>query len=1370
MKNIQIVRKFIIVLIFIALPLSIIANKGFYPPYLQALNALNGLPTNEVKRLYQDKEGYIWIATTDGLCSYDGYQLKTFKSNLYSPELLTNNNISCLTEDGNHHIYIGTFDGLNILDKKTGEFKKLYHKEFSNNVINSIVCSRTGKLFIATETGLYRYLPEKDSCFIYNEQNTGLKSRLTGVSHLYEDLNNQIWIGTFQQGLFRYDTKTDKFYEYPSINKINSAHIIFEDSKHHIWVGTFGAGLYMLENPYSQAKVTYNYIHNNKIKTSLCDNYVYAIAEDTQSNTLWVGTRSGLSILPLEKPEAGFVNYLPESERGIPFNEVDALITDRQGTIWIGTLGGGLYHVNTHKPAFGLNQLSDIRSELRSSSVRSLYVNEDGNVWLGIGSHGLVIQDRKNNSCVHYSKIPELNKIGPIPTVNSFTKTTDGKIMLATYNGGVLVLDKKAKPVEWIKNESHKWLLNNNVYCIKQDTRGYLWFGTRNGLSFYAEGAGYAFSPCYIDAVDVSNNLYRCIEEDYTGTLWCGTNNIGVIKVSDIQADPASIDFHKYSLENGKLNCNNVQCAFEDSHKRLWLGTDGGGLSYYDRTKDVFIAVNPILGLPCDGIFSILEDEFGDLWIGTNSGLLRLHVADKIEKCTFRLYTVSSGLQDNIFMRNAAFRTKDGEMFFGGHRGYNNFYPSKIEENDEEALITITDIKIYNDSWISLDKKHRDKISGLSPEYTNKIVLNYKQNNFNIEFSALNYINPMNIKYAYKLDGFDKDWQTTDASHRFAYYNNLDAGTYTFSLKSVGDNGIWSDVRKMKIVILPPFWMTWWAYLIYIIVIALIAWMLIRTAHNRLILKNELHLRELEQNKSDELNHAKLQFFTNITHELLTPLTIISATVDELKMQAPQYTEFYKVMSNNINRLIRLLQQILEFRKAETGNLKLRVSEGDLAAFVKNEAECFRPLIKNKKLNLSVVCRPESIIGYFDTDKMDKILYNLISNAAKYNDEGGSIEITLSYADKKDFVQMTVKDDGRGISSEKQKTLFQRFYEGEYRKFKTIGTGIGLSLTKDLITLHRGDINVESKSGKGTTFFITIPIERSYFKLEEIEDENLPVQNDVAEEKYEKQELAPEEEEKPKSHTLLLVEDNEDLLQIMVRLLGREYNVFTARNGKEGVEIIENQDIDLVVSDIMMQEMDGIEFCKYIKAKLEYCHIPVILLTAKTKEEDRAEAYDSGADGFIIKPFNLIVLHARIRNLLKTKERTAHDFKNQLVFEAKELNYTSLDEDFLKQAIDIVNKHLGDSEFEKSQFVDEMGTSRATLDRKLKSLTDLSTSAFIRNIRLKAACRILEEKKNVRISELAYAVGFNDPKYFSACFKKEFGMHPSEYKERFVAS
>lgn len=1337
------------------------------------LSTLNGLPTNEVQRLYQDKDGYIWMATSNGLCQYDGYQVKTYKSNLYTPNILTNNSICSLAEDNQHHLYIGTLDGLNIMDKTTGQIRKIENENLHNNLVSTILITKNNKILLGTDTGLYQYFPENDSCSVFEYKNThNIFSRMS-IKSLIEDSRGFVWIGSWSNGFYRFDPGTNRFFAYPKINSQNSAHVIFEDSRKRIWIGSWGGGLFLIKDAYNSKKVSWTaYRHEAGNSSSLSDNIVYAISEETKTHTLWVGTRSGLSICEPDKTPDHFINYLPDnSEHSISYNEVNSIIRDNAGMMWLGMLGGGVNCANTLKPQFNLYRLESIKKELSSNSVRSLFVDNEGLVWMGIGSYGLVVHDRKTDICTPYSNLPDFAGIKSIPTVNTIVQSKKtNAIWFGTYNEGIYIYNKKApagSKVKTISYENASWLHNSCVYSLKEDTHYNWWIGTRNGLSVLpANGRGYTFPSIMADGDDVTYSAFFCVDQDYKGAMWIGTNNKGLVRAIGDASHPESVSFKSYSLRNRKLNSLNVQCIFEDSKKRLWVGTEGGGLNLYDRGKDVFVPVNKQFNLPGDVIYNIQEDGKGNLWMGTNLGLIKLNVPNDLRQSTYRLYTTGDGLQDNFFIRNATFK-KNGEMFFGGHKGYNSFFPDKLQERETPSPIVITDIKIFNKSLSSLEEDVRQKISEQTPDFTHKIELSYKENNFSIEFAALSYVNPMQNKYAYKLEGFDKDWQYTDASRRFAYYNNLESGTYTFKLRATNENGIWGERETtLQVVILPPPWETWWAYCIYLIIIIAIVYYSVKTVRNRIRLRNELQIKELEQAKSEELNHAKLQFFTNITHELLTPLTIISAALDELKVLSPQNNEYHLIMGNNISRLIRLLQQILEFRKAETGNLKLKVSKGDLAVFVKKGVESFRPLMKKKKMHFSVVCDPESIPGYFDSDKLDKILYNLLSNASKYNKEGGFVQVNIKYDTTGEQAVLTVKDNGMGISPQAMKSLFKRFYEGDYRRFNTIGTGIGLSLTKDLVELHNGTITVESEVGSGTVFCVTIPVDRSFYKEEEIDDELITPEETIKD----LQLSMPQAEEQPeaKSYSILLIEDNEDLLQLMVKLLKRDYNVFTALNGKEGIVVVENEDIDLVVSDIMMPEMDGIEFCKYVKNNLDTCHIPVVLLTAKSKEEDRIEAYDSGADGFIVKPFNLTVLHAKIKNLLKGKERAAKDFKKQLVFEVKELNYTSLDEEFLQKAIDIVHKHLNDSGFDQAQFVDEMGTSKSTLYKKLKSLTGLNTSAFIRNIRLKAACKIAEEKKSVRISELAYAVGFNDPKYFSACFKKEFGMLPSEYIERYM--
>ena len=1335
------------------------------------ISSFEDLPSEEITQIIQDNKGYIWIATNSGLCRYDGYRIRTYKDNLFTPGILTDNQIKTIAEDHSYNLWIGTNNGLNILNMITGQIHKAEDSRLQDKVVSVLYVSKDNNVWVGMDDGLYRYIPERGSFIVYDKSTSGRP--LVGIKSIMEDSKGRLWIGTWAVGLLRYEKDKDAFISYPQMDERNSAHVLFEDSYQTIWVGTWDRGLYHLNTPETPETVTWkHYLSQPGNKQSLSDNIIYSIEEETGSNTLWIGTRSGLSILDLDSQNDSFVNYLPESETyKLPYNELDAIVRDRSGIMWLGMMGGGVYSVNMRHSPFQKNDLESVKHRLFSNSVRSMFVDSEQTLWMGIGSYGLVIQEQGAEQPVFYIDHPDFRQPTPyLYTINHIIERRDEQeIWFGTWGSGITIYDKDAagNKLRHLNEENTPWLPDGFIFSMLEDSRKNVWIGCRSGVAVYGpDGKGVSLSDYRTEPDGAPiNYCYYAIEETRDGNIWLGSNH-GIIRVSGDASQPDQLQFSLYDRANGKLAYEWLQCLYEDSKGNLWAGSDGGGLNLYDKESDSFISVNRRYNLQTDVVSNIQEDESGNLWLGTGLGLVRLTVSPDAATASSRTYTATDGLPDNSFIRDAIAKAKDGKLYFGGHNGYASFYPQKVKEDDVVPPVAITNISIFNTPLDELTPADREEITPNSSSFANELVLDYNRNHFSIEFSSLSYANPSKNKYAYKLEGYDTDWQYTGASSRVANYNNLKSGLYTFHLKGSNENGLWNEQeRVLQIRILPPPWKTTWAYTLYILLLSATVFVTYRVLKNRIREKQAQELQKMELVKTKEINHAKLQFFTNITHEFLTPLTILSASLDEMKMQAPQLDDFYKVMSDNINRLIRLLQQILEFRKAETGNLKLKVSEADLATFVRKEVEAFRPLMKKKRMQFSFTCQPDTITGYFDPDKLDKILYNLLSNASKYNREGGTIDVNLSLDEEENIVTLSVKDNGQGISKEGMKNLFKRFYEGDYRRFNTTGTGIGLSLVKDLVTLHEGTIRVESEEGQGATFIVTLPISRSAYKEEQVDELITPAADEQAL-PVESGDTGSASKEKS-GYSLLLVEDNEELLALMVKLLGREYPVYTAHNGKEAIQAIESNDIDLIVSDVMMPEMNGVELCRYVKGNFDICHIPIILLTAKNKEEDRIEAYESGADGFLSKPFNLSLLHARIKNLLRGKERTARDFKKQLVFEAQELNYTSLDEDFLQRAISCVQKHLDNSEFDQQQFMEEMATSKSTLYKKLKSLTGLNTSAFIRNIRLKAACQIIEEKKRVRISELAYAVGFNDPKYFSACFRKEFGMLPSEYMERY---
>lgn len=606
----------------------------------------------------------------------------------------------------------------------------------------------------------------------------------------------------------------------------------------------------------------------------------------------------------------------------------------------------------------------------------------------------------------------------------------------------------------------------------------------------------------------------------------------------------------------------------------------------------------------------------------------------------------------------------------------------------------------------------------------------------------------------------DGGWQYTDYKQRFAHYANLDPGRYTFRLKTTNESGQWNDyTRDMEIRILPPVWKTWWACMLYVIFGSSLIAIFYRLVRQRLRYRNQIRIQQAENERNVELNQAKLRFFTNITHELFTPITIISAATEELKSRIPE--QEYGVIASNIDRLSRLIQQILEFRKAETGNLRLQVSNRDLPRFIAKNIESFGPLMKHKHIRISYECSEKSRKAFFDADKIDKILYNLLSNALKYNKEGAEVIVRLSFSDDGEHAVFSVEDNGQGLSERTMKNLFKRFYDGDFRKFNTSGTGIGLSLVNDLVKLHKGTIDVDNRPGSGVKFTVTIPITMSHYTEEECDEILASNPNPPT--------TVSSAQEKP-LYRILVVEDNPDLNFVLRNMLARHYEVFSAGNGVEAMEIIRKENIDLIVSDVMMPEMDGYELCSRLKNDLDYSHIQIILLTARTEDEDVVEAYKAGADAYIPKPFSVKRLNARISNLLEAREKRIEKFKKQLSETTEGLNfqtleYTSHDEKFLKDVIQTINENYTNPEFDKNMLLEKLGVSKSTLHRKLTSLTGCTASTMIKDARLKAAYDLLKRKDGPMVSEIAYAIGFNDPKYFSNCFKKEFGILPSEVEK-----
>ena len=906
-----------------------------------------------------------------------------------------------------------------------------------------------------------------------------------------------------------------------------------------------------------------------------------------------------------------------------------------------------------------------------------------------------------------------------------------------------------------------------------------MWIGSRNGMSIvYPDNTGY-FLTMKEGKNDFSNCDIRNICQDRQGNIWVSTDNEGIIRISGNPKNIRSLKYKQYSPKTQLFAINDAQKCMEDKQGRLWAISNSGGLFLYNKVEDRFEYQNRKIHLPDDQTFSIEGDAFGNIWVALNKALAYItwksQDAEDLRNITY--FTREDGLGEVNFSADASYHFGK-EIFFGGRTGFFSFTPSPLmgmKHHKKNSKLIITDLLIDDVPFAMLDSVFKSDISKETPHYTQEITIPAKVKKFDIEFALLTYGNASKNVYAYQLEGYDEDWKYCKPDVHKATFQNLSSGTYRLRLKATDSYGQWQELPyAITIKVLPPWYASRLAFMLYILMLIGGIFASARWYKEKVKTKNSLQMGVI---------------LANITHELLTPLTVISATIYKLKAMAPQYEEDYLVMDSNINRTTRLLRQILEVRKSQAGQLHLLVSRGNLISFIEEACENIRPMAEHQQVRLKFNKPYSEGAAWFDADKMDKIIYNLLSNAIKYNKVGGKIDVSLSLS--KEQAVITIADNGIGMSKEKMKHLYTRFFDGDYRKQNMPGTGIGLSLTHDLVKLHHGDIRCESLEGEGTIFTITLPIRKNAYAPDEIDVSNKRKAVDQKAIQQVSQEVnleAPnsEEEDKPKlapvrqsifirknASKILVVEDNEELLALMLQVLSKNYHVFTAKNGKQAMNIIMKEKLDLVVSDVMMPIMDGIELTKQLKSDKSFWQLPIILLTAKNKEEDKTEAYSIGADAYITKPFKFEELEVRINALLANRKKMIEKIESEVSLQAsseaeaqQEVHLSNPEQAFVTRAKETIMQHLSDADYDREAFAKDMAMGESTLYNKVKATTGQTVIAFINTIRMKEAQRIIQSNPNILISEVAIQVGFNTPKYFSKCFKKEFGVFPKEYAEK----
>lgn len=1320
------------------------------------------LPSNSVQRVFQDREGFMWFGTREGLSRYDGYRVLTFRSGKMTPNLLTDNQITSLA-DSWERILIGTKKGLNILNKKTYEISHVDNEELKDQEIRSIVFDSKGYIWVGTYIALYKCSSDFSSCKRYDSS-----LPVTSVNSIYEDADNNIWVTFWRKGVFRYDRVKDTFIKYPKLGKENNPFCIFQDDKKQHWIGTWGEGLYKF---YPEEKEDQVYIPVKSVKRGeLPENGTFfSIQQDNRYGYLWLVSSRGL--YAVRKRVDNQVEIIDITDISSKLNNIfSEICKDKAGNLWIASFNEGVSYINMDKPVIQNYPIPSIKKTIGlTTNIQTIYKDKDGDIWISQNRLGLGIYKKGTDKIIWYRDIPDLKSLPGIETVSciGYSSVNDEIWIGPSYQPFIYILKKENGQVRLVSRINLQQYIKgagNNPQFFYEDKQHNIWVVTSMGL-FVKPINGHEI----LKGTGFLHKEITGLAEDNLGHIWISTQHNGVFCLTiseNFQIKKEGIV--KFDKISGHLISDNIENLCTDAEGRVWMGSQEGYVFLFNPKTKAIEDYSDVFPTLTEGVQDMMVDNTGHLWISTNKKIIEYDPETGGQIC----YQAGQDIIVNSFPKHSCFKSSEGEMFYGGNKGFAVFVPYKqLADKPKKIRTHIVDVKMDDESLLTGRTNERFNL------LKRKLNLYADDQNIEIDFSSLNYSFPTKIQYAYKMEGVDKDWVYIKDGRRFAYYNRLPKGKYSFCVKATDVNGLWSNlVTKIEVDKAPAFYETWWAYASYIIVVLLIGYSFYYRTKRRMQLRHELQIVQIEKEKSEELVQTKLRYFTNISHDLLTPLTIITCLIDDAEITYKNKIPQFEMIRANVNRLKRLLQQILDFRKVESGNMKLKVSLGDIVPMVREVCYSnFKPLIQKKKLNFVFESSEDTIQGYFDMDKIDKVVFNLLSNAYKYTGEEGKIKIALSTYSQNEhtYLSIIVSDTGQGIAPEDLDKIFTRFYTNKHW-VSSETNGIGLSLTKDLLELHHGTISVKSEVGKGTSFMVIIPIDQDSYTSDEISAESsqelirksekdiTDIENGI----LDWEQLEGEDVKTVISDIhLLLVEDNGELLYLMERILSKHYQVMTAKNGVEALGIMKEHEIDIIVSDVMMPEMDGLELCRIIKGNLETSHIPIILLTAKNTAEDRIECYNAGANAYISKPFELKVLEARIDNFLADKKTKQEEFRT----DTDDINFslldaTELDKEFMKKVTDIILENLSSSTFDVNQLADILAMSKSSLYRKIKAIIGLSPVEFIRNVRLKEGVKMLKTKL-ISVSEVAYTCGFSSPKYFSTCFKEEFGMTPKEFQK-----
>ena len=1318
-------KKIVLAIIVGIIPLVLPAASTDF--WFRHFSVEDGLSSNSVRAIMQDKYGFMWLGTDDGLNRYDGTTIKVYNLNPQG----ANDYISSLY-DTTDNIWIGTEDGVYIFDYETENFEPFKvltaQGDSIKSNVNHIAEDRDGNLWFSTVgQGIFKYNISKHYLEHYEFKDAnGL------MASVLIDSENQIWAVTNwgSPTVSKLNKAENKFEPFPITYEAgqydSNSLVMLEDSEHALWLGTWECGLQKIDR-YTGKAITYLHPSEGKGATHIHSLMEYA------PHQLLIGSDDGLLLFNTLTCEHQLFTEDETNPYSLSNRFVYPIVKDREGGIWVGTYYGGVNYLSPNTGQFECFAHSRFYNSVNGTVIGRFCEDSSGYIWIASDDGGLSRFAPKDKQFTHYMPDEHRNSLS-YHNVHALCMDDDD-LWIGTYTGGVNVLNTKtgAFRIYTTRGGDLTTLDGTSSYAIFRDREKRIWVTSMAGINLYNRE-----EDNFIRVKDLES-LTIDIDQDADGNIWFATQGKGLFKYNP---DKKTWKNYVHSNVSGALVNDQVNCVLIDGNGNMWVGTMNG-LCKYNAEEDQFEAIP--LDIPSRNICGIVEDQ-RVLWLTTTKGLVRYAPG---ESC--QVFTRSDGLQSEQFLPNAALKASDGKIYVGSVNGFNAFYPYQIKTNKVLPPVIIAGLEIFNKEIRIGDKQLPKALNQMT-----ELDLSYKDHVFSLLYASLSYCTPEKNQYAYKLEGFDKDWNYVGSQNK-ATYTNLSAGTYVFKVKATNNDGIWSDQEaNLKITIHPPFYWSTASKILYFILVCIALTFLIRFLLKRTEKKHTAEINQLNVSKEKEVHEAKIKFFTMIAHEIRTPVSLIIGPLEKImKSSIPMpavLRDDLNIIDRNSQRLLFLVNQLLDFRKVEQEGMTIRFASQNIRQLLQAVCERFKPFITQHGAHLEVEYPDADFTAMVDSEAVTKLISNLLTNASKYTKDKVILSCLIQ-PEQHTFV-VRVTDNGIGISQEDRKKIFKPFYQAMDNK---PGTGIGLSIVKSIVESHNGCIEIESEINKGSSFIVTLPIEQVG---ETVQNGEASVLNPAVPEDILSESLpVVSSKDKP---VMLIVDDNEEMLNFLSSSFSAQYSILTAEDGVEALKKLKVHEVTLIVSDWMMPRMDGVEFCKALRADQAISHIPFILLTAKTDTNSKIEGMDCGADAYIEKPFSVQYLEACIKNLLDLRNLLRQKFSKMPMVPLNSIASNSVDNKFLTRINEVIEQNFSEPELTIDFLAEQLGISRSGLFAKIKTLANVTPNELIQIVRLKKAAALLAENK-YRINEICYMVGFNNPSYFAKCFQKQFGIKPGEF-------